>query len=126
MNLIGPADNVGRWYNTPPEFPKAKLGSNITTPVSVPPTSADDSVDNHEAEGDSQPLDFDSYVPTYNPDLGYSQELPQGAPIVKAPNLAEISQDEALARAMNAMYWAGYWTAVYHVGDTLLCDGNLI
>ncbi|SJL07799.1 uncharacterized protein ARMOST_11151 [Armillaria ostoyae] len=24
------------------------------------------------------------------------------------------SQDEAFQRAMSAMYWAGYWTAVYH------------
>ena len=25
------------------------------------------------------------------------------------------SQDEAFSRALNAMYWGGYWTAVYHV-----------
>ncbi|KAK0187784.1 hypothetical protein F5146DRAFT_1141244 [Armillaria mellea] len=25
-----------------------------------------------------------------------------------------VSQDEAFQRAMSAMYWAGYWTAVYH------------
>jgi len=108
-----PVHKAPLWYNTPPEFPKPKLGS-ITAPVSVPPASADHSVDNHEAEDDSQPLDFDSYVPTYNPNLGYSQELPQRAPIVKVPNLTEIGQDEVLAHAMNAMYWAGYWTAVYH------------
>jgi len=26
-----------------------------------------------------------------------------------------VSQDEAFSRAMNAMYWGGYWTAMYHV-----------
>jgi len=25
-----------------------------------------------------------------------------------------VSQDEAFTRAMGAMYWAGYYTAVYH------------
>ncbi|KAL1741690.1 hypothetical protein HDZ31DRAFT_84667 [Schizophyllum fasciatum] len=25
-----------------------------------------------------------------------------------------VGQDEAFSRAMNAMYWTGYWTAVYH------------
>jgi hypothetical protein len=26
-----------------------------------------------------------------------------------------VSQDEAFDRALSAMYWGGYWTAVYHV-----------
>ena len=26
-----------------------------------------------------------------------------------------VSQDEAFSRALNAMYWGGYWTAMYHV-----------
>lgn len=26
-----------------------------------------------------------------------------------------VSQDEAFTRALGAMYWGGYWTAVYHV-----------
>ncbi|KAK0464199.1 uncharacterized protein EV420DRAFT_1637763 [Desarmillaria tabescens] len=30
------------------------------------------------------------------------------------PSLSSVSQDEAFQRAMNSMYWAGYWTAVYH------------
>lgn len=31
-----------------------------------------------------------------------------------------VSQDEAFTRAMGAMYWAGYYTAVYHVSVTHL------
>ncbi|KAK0202068.1 hypothetical protein DFS33DRAFT_1045176 [Desarmillaria ectypa] len=30
------------------------------------------------------------------------------------PSLVAVSQDEAFQNAMTAMYWAGYWTAVYH------------
>jgi len=26
-----------------------------------------------------------------------------------------VNQDEAFTRALRAMYWGGYWTAVYHV-----------
>lgn len=26
-----------------------------------------------------------------------------------------VSRDEAFSRALGAMYWGGYWTAVYHV-----------
>jgi hypothetical protein len=26
-----------------------------------------------------------------------------------------INQDEAFSRALSAMYWGGYWTAMYHV-----------
>ena len=32
-----------------------------------------------------------------------------------------VGQDEAFSRAMNAMYWTGYWTAVYHVSENYLC-----
>ena len=28
---------------------------------------------------------------------------------------AWAGRDEAFGNAMSAMYWAGYWTAVYHV-----------
>ena len=33
--------------------------------------------------------------------------------------IAAVSQDEAFSRAMTAMYWSGYWTAVYHVSRCL-------
>jgi len=71
--------------------------------------------------GDSQPINFDTFIPTHNPSLDhhlsslappmdYAQDTP-GAPMV--------SQDEAFSRALNAMYWGGYWTAMYH------CQRNL-
>ena len=30
-----------------------------------------------------------------------------------------VSQDEAFTRAMGAMYWAGYYTAIYHVSTSV-------
>ncbi|EDR08126.1 uncharacterized protein LACBIDRAFT_327429 [Laccaria bicolor S238N-H82] len=35
-----------------------------------------------------------------------------------------ISQDEAFSRALSAMYWGGYWTAMYHCQRQL--SGNVI
>lgn len=31
--------------------------------------------------------------------------------------LHQMSADVAFSRALDAMYWCGYWTAVYHVGN---------
>lgn len=59
-------------------------------------------------EHDSVPLNFDTFVPPHNP------ALPNLAP-TDTQNLTDISQDEAFKNALNAMYWTGYWTAVYHV-----------
>lgn len=80
--------------------------------VSVPSSAVDDAVDKNDAEDDSKPLDFDTYVPTYDPGLETSSGLPLSAGSI---NGAATSQDEAFSRAMNAMYWTGYWTAIYHV-----------
>jgi hypothetical protein len=52
------------------------------------------------------------------PPQDYASTGPQGS----APM---ASQDEAFSRALNAMYWGGYWTAVYHVcrcqSSSVLC-----
>ena len=40
---------------------------------------------------------------------------------------AMASQDDAFSRAMTAMYWSGYWTAVFHVCvRSALLPGQLI
>ena len=89
--------------------------------MSVTSASVDDIVDDNDAEGDSKPLDFSTYVPTYNPNLESSSELPQS---LGTPNVTEISQDEAFSRAMNAMYWTGYWSAIYHVRNISVLRGK--
>jgi hypothetical protein len=68
------------------------------------------------AENDSQPLNFDTFVPTHNPSLYHLSSLAPPMDYAKdTPGAALVSQDEAFSRALNAMYWGGYWTAMYHV-----------
>lgn len=78
-----------RWYNVPPGDPGPKL------PPPVP-------------EHDSIPLNFNTFVPSHDPTL-------TNLATADTQSLAGISQDEAFRNALNAMYWTGYWTAVYHV-----------
>lgn len=65
-----------------------------------------------DAGSDSQPLNFDTFMPSHDPTLGVPAP-PQ--PGVQDPRSSTATQDEAFNNAMGAMYWAGYWTAVYHV-----------
>src|SRR5277367_935908 len=104
-----------RWYNPPNKKiksnPKSGEASKRTTPVDQVPDGVTD--DNH------QPLNFDTFLPTHDPSLGYSVPNPLSVPGIGTtmPDLPEsaVSQDEAFSRALGAMYWVGYWTAVYHV-----------
>jgi len=72
------------------------------------------------ATDDSYPLNFDTFIPDHDPSL--ATVLPPFTPGVgagiypgaRAPS-TWLSRDEAFQRALDAMYWTGYWTAVYHV-----------
>lgn len=69
-------------------------------------------------EEDSAPLDFDTFVPSYDPSLPVPSEAPaapESSFFIPAPSTTMVSRDEAFSRALSAMYWGGYWTAVYHV-----------
>ena len=80
------------------------------------------------AENDSQPINFDTFVPTHNPSLDHlsSLALPMDyAQDTPTPGAAMVSQDEAFSRALNAMYWGGYWTAMYHVRTLLRLRSDL-
>jgi len=104
-----------RWYNPPNKKhkanPKNGEASKRTTPVDQ--ISDDVTDDNH------QPLNFDTFLPTHDPSLGYSVPNPLSVPGLGTSTLdlpgSTVSQDEAFSRALGAMYWVGYWTAVYHV-----------
>lgn len=70
---------------------------------------------------DSTPLDFDTFVPSHNPALDPPlHSHPSSTPVPDyrsqfLPGPGLVDQDEAFTRALGAMYWGGYWTAVYHV-----------
>lgn len=64
------------------------------------------------SEHDSVPLNFNTFVPSHDPGL-------PNLAATDARNLTDISQDEVFRNALNAMYWTGYWTAVYNVRVSL-------
>jgi len=102
-----PVTKAPLWYNIPVE------STSSTKPMdSVMPAASVDGTEN-----DSQPINFDTFVPTHNPSLDQLSSL---APPIDTPSPNNmVSQDEAFSRALNAMYWGGYWTAMYH------CQRNL-
>ncbi|KAI9512765.1 hypothetical protein F5148DRAFT_1161452 [Russula earlei] len=82
-----PAKRSPLWYNVPPGPSDVTRESGATQP---------------DPEN-SRPLDYNTFVPSHDPTLE-AYGIPPAA----------VSRDEAFSRAMNAMYWAGYWTAIYH------------
>ena len=61
-------------------------------------------------------------MPTHDPSLDIPSyptlnqiPVPEANYIPAADANAVASQDEAFSRALSAMYWGGYWTAMYHV-----------
>ncbi|KAI0668710.1 hypothetical protein C8Q78DRAFT_1045627 [Trametes maxima] len=108
------------WYNVPPAVtPKPKAGSS-GTPSEPNGTATAAATNGVAADSDSIPLNFDTYVPTHDPSLAAAGSALVGPAAGGAEGLgagaemAMVSQDEAFSRAMTAMYWSGYWTAVYH------------
>jgi hypothetical protein len=111
-----------RWYNVPPSSRPSR--SDRPTQDNVNPSSSalTDAVDedeggyeNGEYYGEANELppgNDDEQTATQWPGYSsayYDLENPSSS-------MSTVSQDEAFSRALNAMYWGGYWTAVYHVG----------
>lgn len=86
----------------------------------------------------STPLNFDTFVPTHDASLSYAQPTQpppvpgeisgqyNGVSSHYAANVSDaqedisaVSADDAFNRAIGAMYWCGYWTAVYHVRSSV-------
>lgn len=98
------------WYNAP----QATVGKRSKAPKDI---VVEGDVD------DTAPIDFDTFVPTYDPSLSEPQvrsldvlnaigsNAPESFP---PPSTSMVSRDEAFNNALSAMYWSGYWTAVYH------------
>jgi hypothetical protein len=107
--------HIFRWYNSSDLSPKGKGQGPIT--------GAKSPVVNGLSEPDSRPLDFETFIPTHDPSLNLpqlSQPPPFPGPDYSSLYLPNppgpiVSQSEAFMRATGAFYWAGYWTAIYHV-----------
>ncbi|KAG6874160.1 hypothetical protein C0995_005578 [Termitomyces sp. Mi166 len=101
-----PIHNSPLWYNTPKVVGKNNhTGSNGKIPI----------LESDEQEN-SRPLDFETFMPSHNPALDVSPTLvPENPPqFLLDASRCIVSQDEAFTRALGAMYWSGYWTAMYH------------
>jgi hypothetical protein len=99
-------NNTNRWYNVPYTPSKQSKPQNSET---------------KPEKDDSKPLNFDTFVPTHDPALvhdpgtGTSFVGQEGGAFTATSANAHVQMDEAFEKAMQAMYWSGYWTAVYHV-----------
>ncbi|KAJ2926872.1 hypothetical protein H1R20_g10201, partial [Candolleomyces eurysporus] len=112
------------WYNVPPS--SRPSNSDLPTQDSVDPSSSALTNGVNEDEGG---YGYDGYY-------GEAEELAPGKDNEQtseeaaqwpgyssayydlgnpSSSMSTVSQDEAFSRALNAMYWGGYWTAVYHV-----------
>ena len=111
-----------RWYNVPLSPKKSKKKAS----TSEAQETAEYTNGYGDAGDDSAPLNFDTFVPTH--DASLASAAPPHPPSVPGvdqyaqfylpdPPGPLVSQDEAFTRALSAMYWGGYWTAVYHVSS---------
>lgn len=102
------------WYNIPYNSSKEKAKTPNSTKVASAEAASQATAADEE---DSAPLDFDTFVPSYDPSLPVPSEapaVPESSFSIPAPSTTMVSRDEAFSRALSAMYWGGYWTAVYH------------
>ncbi|KAG8736371.1 hypothetical protein FRC10_009396 [Ceratobasidium sp. 414] len=77
-----------------------------------------------EAEADSAPIDFNTFMPSHDPTLGSKTKIATAGSTlepyvptafsVAIPDAATLTRDEIFEKAVSASYWAGYWTAMYH------------
>ena len=76
----------------------------------------------NEEEADSQPFNFNTFIPSHDPSLELPQmpTVPDTSYQLSGPPETLVSQDEAFTRALGAMYWGGYWTAVYHASPVIV------
>ena len=119
---LSKTNDFSRWYNAPTSPSRLK---NSKTVVSVVPASKPIASASREAKADtpddSHPLNFDTFVPNHDPSLAlpvppYPSNLVDNSEgYLSTQPGPMVSQDEAFSRAMGAMYWAGYYSAIYHV-----------
>ncbi|KAF9818484.1 hypothetical protein IEO21_02722 [Rhodonia placenta] len=104
------------WYNVPPSEnkTKAKGKAKASTSTSTPAYGAQNYQADAESEADSGPIDFETFVPSHDPSLAAAMSAVPGASALWESPGSFVSQDEAFSRALSAMYWGGYYTAIYH------------
>ncbi|KAH7884024.1 hypothetical protein F5I97DRAFT_1635326 [Phlebopus sp. FC_14] len=125
------ADSVKKsllWYNKPYTGPKSQGNTSKANHYRITAQSPDNE------EDDTTPLDFGTFVPTHDPSLSGPSKPPpatQSSPaiFIPSPSTTMVSRDEAFNNALSAMYWSGYWTAIYHAqsqsnGQEVVSEGD--
>jgi len=121
------------WHVTPPSGSKSKSSGQGTKSTTSAMTNKDSATTVRNGkdgeEDDSKPFNFDTYVPNHDPSLSANSGPDYAQYYLPNVSGATVSQDEAFERALSAMYWGGYWTAVYHyqrqqAGFTVDGDGE--
>ncbi|KAK0245246.1 hypothetical protein EDD85DRAFT_943651 [Armillaria nabsnona] len=110
---MNPTKRSPLWYNVP--FDDSNVKDNDTG-HSLPQEEEEEEDDDEEVgDGDSKPINFDTFVPSHDASLDTGDD-PVTGPSYSLPEspTETVTQDEAFTRAVNAMYWAGCWTAMYH------------
>ncbi|KAG6371505.1 hypothetical protein JVT61DRAFT_9209 [Boletus reticuloceps] len=111
------------WYNKPYTAPGPSKPKSRSKQV-LPQAQAQE---DGEAEPDTAPLDFNTYVPTHDPSLVIPSDTTpatQTLSFIPPPSTRMVSRDEAFNNALSAMYWSGYWTAVYHCQSQTSGENN--
>ncbi|OBZ79200.1 hypothetical protein A0H81_00155 [Grifola frondosa] len=106
------------WYNVPVSSTTESKSKAPAGPPIVSAQNGESGTEHGELDADSTPLNFNTYVPTHDPSLASTIPCyPSAAPTTSYDFTnyqgPMVSQDGVLARLV-AMYWGGYWTAVYH------------
>ncbi|KAK0432749.1 uncharacterized protein EV420DRAFT_1603805 [Desarmillaria tabescens] len=109
------------WYNVPVSD-DSKVEEDDTENLSFPEEEDDD---DESDDDDSKSIDFKTFVPSHDASLNSGEDLVTDASSSPPQPPAEtVSQDEAFTRAVNAMYWAGYWTAMYQCQRNNVVDAE--
>lgn len=111
-----------RWYAPPPKLQKENEESEEGHDEENDEGAVEEE---QEIEADSLPIDFDTFVPSHDPTLGRETthtpaigSYPHAIPMT-FPNISTLTKDEVFEKAISSSYWAGYWTALYHVRHLL-------
>ncbi|CCL98343.1 uncharacterized protein FIBRA_00337 [Fibroporia radiculosa] len=130
---VQPAKRSPLWYNIPPLMSESKATTKATNNANLAFVNGSNSQSGQDGKGDdSIPLNFDTFVPTH--DASLSSAVPLQPFSIPGPDSASfhvpgttgpiVNQDEAFSRALTAMYWGGYYTAVYHYHRNLNASEN--
>ncbi|KAH7330744.1 hypothetical protein B0J17DRAFT_722423 [Rhizoctonia solani] len=110
-----PLNKSALWYAQPPK-PQEEEDSEDDEEEGEEEENADET--DHAIVPDSEPVDFNTYVPSHDPTLGVAQSATFGPqPPMTTNDFTKLTRDEIFEKAVSASYWAGYWTAMYHARD---------